>query len=499
MSLEVYYKLELMKVVMTRTDPVDFAPVPGVTEGWKLTAAGIFDFGSYVTPDLDQRDNNWLELPRRNVVGDVIIEQELDKAWTLKGKIRDIDRYYLNGMYGARVRLTVGYLGSKEEDIRRVFSGYVVEFTPYLEDSGEVKIEFTAMDYSFLMGRARLSVTYPTKLHTTRPIFVLPGTPGFPLMFADGGIKEFWEKYYSYMDRTFAMSAASLTLSEIIRGIATAHKLEVVGLDENIKGSIRDYTYTLEDPLRQVNMSDWEFLQQLGRDHGFYVYLDEYNRLNFKTVDAIVKPLSLNKEVEFYYHSVDYPKAPQPFPIDPAGEREELELPYTPIMKGIRINMAAASTNVGGMYEVHNDDGSMKYSMDVPDTDPRSDKFGKVVTYELNEETAYLKDDRGQQIGFTEAFLAYDEIFRHRELTDMTHMMFWTPVSLEKRDSANETSRRPWFRSWELACTVYGSFLIRIGYKYNLRNTEPLAGEWLLVKQTHVLTNTWKSTLGFIR
>jgi hypothetical protein len=499
MSLEVYYKLELMKVVVKQApDPAAFLPDKAFGSGWVSCMINAFNYASYITPP-NPNDNKWLEIPRQNVLGEVHIEQELDKAWILKGEIRDIDRYFFAGMYGTQVRLTVGYLGDKDENIRRVFSGYVMEFNPILEDSGEVKIEFTAMDYSFLVGRARLSVTYPTKLHITRPIFSLPGSPGYPYTFADGGVKELWEKYYGYMDRAFAMESESLELVRVIKGIADAHKLETVHLEETIVGE-KNKVYTLESPLRQVDISDWEFLQQLGKDHGFYVYMDEYNRLIFKSMgEATIDPLSLNEDVEFYYHSVDYPKATQPFPVDPSGEGEELPLPYTPVMRNIRINMAAASTNMGMMYEIRNDDGTMEYRMDQPDTNPQSASFGKVVTYTLREDTVYLHDDRGQRIGFTEAFLAYDEIFRHRELTDMTHMMFWTPAALGKKDCKDETSRRPWYRSWGLTCSVYGSFLIRIGFKYNIRNIDPLAGEWLLTKITHTLTNTWKSTLEFIR
>lgn len=161
-------------------------------------------------------------------------------------KNADLLLYYF--YIGQSVIMYGGYYADNQSGMRHVFSGTVTRIRTRFSDSGKVSFTVECMNYGF------------TKLG-----------------------KDF--KYFVYPDknssRKFAKSD-SLTVEEIIRGIAEENKFEVGEID--LSSGAKAVNFSKIHIRYQRNESDWKFLNKLAQDFGCNVWIsteDGVEKLNF--------------------------------------------------------------------------------------------------------------------------------------------------------------------------------------------------------------------------
>lgn len=178
-------------------------------------------------------------------------------------KNADLLLYYF--YIGQAIILYGGYYADNQSAMRHIFSGTVTRIKTQFSDSGKVSFSVECMNYGF------------TKLGKDAKNFVYPDTSS---------------------DRKFAQSE-SLTLEQVIRGIAEENNFEVGEID--LSSSARAVNFDKINISYQKNVSDWKFLTMLAQDFGCSVWIsseDGVEKLNFVSHEKAARKQS---EISFLF------------------------------------------------------------------------------------------------------------------------------------------------------------------------------------------------------
>lgn len=145
-------------------------------------------------------------------------------------RFADVLLYYF--YIGQKIIFYGGRYNEDSKSLRHVFSGTVTRIRTKFDDTGKVTITVEAMNYGFTkMGKNTYSYVYPDEAST----------------------------------RTFAR-AESLSLEDIVRGIAADNKFAIGRME--LSSEARAERFTKTNIRYQRDMTDWEFLQHLAEDYG---------------------------------------------------------------------------------------------------------------------------------------------------------------------------------------------------------------------------------------
>lgn len=99
-------------------------------------------------------------------------------------------------------------------------------------------------------------------------------------------------------NRKFKNGATTLTVTDIVRGIA-----DELGLEANVDPAV-NAVYTLKNQAIQKNISDWAFLRQLAHANGCYVWTSNSDESGKYTINFIDKAKCINdfdKRIQFVW------------------------------------------------------------------------------------------------------------------------------------------------------------------------------------------------------
>ena len=165
-------------------------------------------------------------------------------------KNADLLLYYF--YVGQSVVLYGGYYADNQSGMRHVFSGTVTRIKTNFSDNGKVSFTVECMNYGFTkLGKDFKNFVYPDKKSS----------------------------------RKFAQSD-SLTLPEIIKGIAKENNFEIGEID--LSSGAKSVNFDKIHIRYQKNVSDWKFLTMLAQDFGCNVWIsseDGVEKLNFVSND----------------------------------------------------------------------------------------------------------------------------------------------------------------------------------------------------------------------
>nr|DAH96070.1 MAG TPA: hypothetical protein [Caudoviricetes sp.] len=193
-------------------------------------------------------DENYIDI-EPCVAFPVTYEEQASLLNTLQftvDKNADLLLYYF--YIGQSIIFYGGYYADNQSGMRHVFSGTVTRIRTHFSDNGTVSFTVECMNYGFTkLGKDFKNFVYPDKNSS----------------------------------RKFAQSE-SLTLSEIIIGIAKENNFEVGEID--LSSEARSINFDKVNIRYQKNVSDWKFLTMLAQDFGCTVWLsteDGVEKLNF--------------------------------------------------------------------------------------------------------------------------------------------------------------------------------------------------------------------------
>ena len=201
--------------------------------------------GSNVTPS---SDDNYLNI-ESCVAFPVTYEEQASLINTLQftvDKHADLLLYYF--YIGQSIIFYGGYYSDGQNNMRHVFSGTVTRIRTNFSNEGKVSFTVECMNYAF------------TKFAKDSKDFVYP------------------DKNSS---RKFAQSE-SLTLPEIIKGIAVENNYEIGEID--LSSGAMSINFDKINIRYQKNTSDWKFLTNLAQEFGCTVWISTENgveKLNF--------------------------------------------------------------------------------------------------------------------------------------------------------------------------------------------------------------------------
>lgn len=210
-------------------------------------------------------DENYIDI-EPCVAFPVVYEEQASLLNTLQftvDKNADLLLYYF--YIGQSVKFHGGYYSDNQSGMRHVFSGTVTRIRTHFSDSGKVSFTVECMNYGF------------TKLGKDFKNFVYPDKNG---------------------SRKFAQSE-SLTLLEIINGIAEENNYEVGAID--LSPSAKSVRFDKTNIRYQKNISDWKFLTMLAQDFGCNVWVsneDGVEKLNFVSHE---KAFRMQSDISFLF------------------------------------------------------------------------------------------------------------------------------------------------------------------------------------------------------
>lgn len=179
----------------------------------------------------------------------VVYEEQASLLNTLKftvNKNADLLLYYF--YIGQSVILYGGYYADNQSSMQHIFSGTVTRIRTRFENDGKVSFSVECMNYGFTkFGKDFKHFVYPDK----------------------------------NSERSFAKKE-SLTLGELIRGIAEENNFEIGEID--LSSSAKSVNFDKVNIRYQKNVSDWKFLTMLAQDFGCSVWISTENgveKLNF--------------------------------------------------------------------------------------------------------------------------------------------------------------------------------------------------------------------------
>ena len=178
-------------------------------------------------------------------------------------KYADLLLYYF--YIGQAVIFYGGYYADNQSGMRHVFTGTVTRIKTKFADNGRVSFTIECMNYGY------------TKLGKDFKNFVYPDKSG---------------------KRSFA-ATDSLTLEDIIKGIAQENNIEVGEI--NLSSSARSVNFNKINIRYQKNVSDWKFLTMLAQDFGCSVWIsteDGVDKLNFVSHEIAQRKQS---DISFLY------------------------------------------------------------------------------------------------------------------------------------------------------------------------------------------------------
>lgn len=217
--------------------------------------------GSKVTPS----DENYIDI-EPYVAFPVTYEEQASLLNTLQftvDKNADLLLYYF--YIGQAVIFHGGYYSDNQSSMRHVFSGTVTRIKTHFSDNGKVSFTVECMNYGFTkLGKDFKNFVYPDKSSS----------------------------------RKFAQSE-SLTLSEIIVGIAKENNYEVGVID--LSSNAKSVNFDRVNIRYQKNVSDWKFLTMLAQDFGCNVWIstdDGVERLNFVSHE---KAFHMQSDISFLF------------------------------------------------------------------------------------------------------------------------------------------------------------------------------------------------------
>lgn len=210
-------------------------------------------------------DENYIDI-EPCVAFPVVYEEQASLLNTLQftvDKNADLLLYYF--YIGQSVKFHGGYYSDNQSGMRHVFSGTVTRIRTHFSDNGRVSFTVECMNYGF------------TKLGKDFKNFVYPDKNG---------------------SRKFAQSE-SLTLLEIINGIAEENNYEVGAID--LSPSAKSVRFDKTNIRYQKNISDWKFLTMLAQDFGCNVWVsneDGVEKLNFVSHE---KAFRMQSDISFLF------------------------------------------------------------------------------------------------------------------------------------------------------------------------------------------------------
>lgn len=205
----------------------------------------------------------------KNVSTDVVYEEEKSLLNTLTFTIdKNADVLIERMALGQWVVFYGGYYSENYSGIRRLFSGTIIKIKLQLPDNGNIRATVTCMN-----------VAYTTLGKDTGQFFVYPDTKS---------------------KRAFAAGKKTLTLKELIEGIAKEANLRIgnIALPNKVANTILTET----NIQYQRNVSDWKFLNQLAGKYGCSVWIDsskDTDELYF--VDTSKAVNTIKDDISFLY------------------------------------------------------------------------------------------------------------------------------------------------------------------------------------------------------
>lgn len=210
-------------------------------------------------------DENYIDI-EPFVAYPVEYEEQASLLNTLKftvDKNADLLLYYF--YIGQSVIFYGGYYSDNQSGMRHVFSGTVTRIRTHFADNGKVSFTVECMNYGFTkLGKDFKNFVYPDK----------------------------------NSERKFAQSD-SLTLSQIITGIAKENNFEIGEID--LSSSAKAVNFDKINIRYQKNVSDWKFLTMLAQDFGCNVWIsneDGVDKLNFVSHE---KAFRMQSDISFLF------------------------------------------------------------------------------------------------------------------------------------------------------------------------------------------------------
>lgn len=210
-------------------------------------------------------DENYLDI-ESCVAYPVTYEEQASLLNTLSftiDKYADLLLYYF--YIGQSVIFYGGYYSDNQESIRHVFSGTVTRIKTSFSNDGRVAFTVECMNYGFTkLGKDPKNFVYPDK----------------------------------NSERKFAQ-AESLTLSQLITGIAKANNYEIGEID--LSTNAKAVNFDKINIRYQKNVSDWKFLTLLAQDFGCNVWISNdggVEKLNFVSHE---KAFRMQSDISFLF------------------------------------------------------------------------------------------------------------------------------------------------------------------------------------------------------
>lgn len=159
-----------------------------------------------------------------------------------------------------------GHYEDNQEGMRHVFSGTVTRIKTSFSDSGIVTFRVECMNYGFIkFGKDYKFCTYPDKRS----------------------------------ERKFAQKD-SLTIEDIVRGIADENKFNVGTID--LTPAARKMRFDKNDISYQRKETDWAYLNRIARDVGCYVWISTENGTDYLNFASKSKAMEKQaSDISFVY------------------------------------------------------------------------------------------------------------------------------------------------------------------------------------------------------
>lgn len=272
-------------------------------------------------------------------------------------KYADLLLYYF--YIGQAVVFYGGYYTDSQSGMRQVFSGTVTRIKTHFSDNGKVSFTVECMNYGFTkLGKDFKNFVYPDKSSS----------------------------------RKFAQSE-SLTLSEIITGIAKDNNFEVGVID--LSSNARAINFDKVNIRYQKNVSDWKFLTMLAQDFGCNVWIsteDGVEKLNFVSHE---KAFRMQSDISFLFplYGVTNKNLSMDNTFQPSEVQEFSDAAYNRprILRDVTVDEDISQAYAVSRSAMYFDKSTGEYKDSVSRIDTDKNGNSTITFYELDEQkVAYV-------------------------------------------------------------------------------------------------------------
>lgn len=233
--------------------------IPANTDTYRVRGGTLTNIGESRFIDIEQF-----------VTWPVEYKEQMSQVNTLSFTVDKYAELLLQRTYlGQWVVFFGGYYDETGDGVRKIFGGTITRIRTRFQDDGRVSYTVECFAYGFTqMGKdTGLNYTYPDTGSGARPCFA---------------------------------GKSAITITELIQGIVESDgmKLGTLALPKKVAKT----TFTLKNVRRQVNQSDWAFLNSLAHDFGCIMWSETVDGVEtINVIERESKELREDTNIQFLY------------------------------------------------------------------------------------------------------------------------------------------------------------------------------------------------------